>query len=63
MARHLALWNKVRALEAELGGRGTRIVIRGGMPEDAHAPPSRPPTDPEPEPKPAKPPKGHGSLS
>jgi hypothetical protein len=73
MARHLALWSKVRALEAELGGRGTRIVIRGGL-EDDPAPSSRPPppsSRPPPpaevpwsvEPQPAKPPKGRGSLS
>jgi hypothetical protein len=61
MARHLALWNKVRALEAELGGRGTRIVITGGLapPEDAQAPPA----DSRPEPKPAKSSKDPGSLS
>ena len=54
MARHMALWNKVRALEAELGGRGTKIVIRGGLSEGAQTP-RNPAPEPESPSQPAEP--------
>jgi hypothetical protein len=56
MAANTMLRNRIEALERALGDRGTRLVIRGGLPEGAQATPAdSKPTEPKSEPPPSEP--------
>jgi hypothetical protein len=48
MAKYTAQRNRLAAIEAALGGRGTRIVIVGGLPEGTTMPPVEAPPAMEP---------------
>jgi hypothetical protein len=55
MVKFTAQRHRLDALEAALGGQGTRIVITGGLPPDATVPPEPAPEPNDPAPADAAP--------
>jgi hypothetical protein len=55
MAKFTAQRHRLDALEAALGGRGTRIVITGGLPEGTTVQPAPNPQPKDTQPQPAQP--------